>query len=69
MMVSASRTYIYFKRGWSFIAMPLNAVNFLLISYRLFVEKVNFLHNVFPSLLIYVSIVVPVCTGRFLGAG
>ncbi|HID09276.1 TPA: hypothetical protein EYP13_03535 [Candidatus Micrarchaeota archaeon] len=53
------RLYTYFKRGWQFIAVPVAAVNFVLITYRLLVEKVSFLHRIFPSLTVYALVVVP----------
>jgi len=53
------RLYAYFKRGWQFVAVPVAAVNFLLITYRLLIERIPFLHAVFPSLTVYAVVVVP----------
>lgn len=60
-----SRVYAYFKRGWGLVAAPIGAFNFLLISYRLLVEKVSFLHGIFPSLTVYAAVMVPL---GFVGA-
>jgi len=55
-----SRIYVYFKRGWSLIAVPIAALNFLLISYRLLIERIPALHAVFPTLTAYVLVAVPI---------
>jgi len=54
-----STLYVYFKRGWSLWAPAISAFNFLLISYRLLVQQVPFLYNIFPSLTIYSLVAIP----------
>ena len=53
------RLYAYFKRGWQFVAVPIAIANFLLITYRLLVEQIPFLHGLFPSLTVYALVVIP----------
>ena len=53
------RLYVYFRRGWQFVAVPIAVVKFLLITYRLLVEQVPFLHRFFPSLTVYALVVIP----------
>jgi len=52
--------YAYFKRGWQFVAIPIAVLNFILISYRFLVERVPVLHTLFPSLTVYIAVIVPI---------
>ncbi len=51
---------VYFRRGWGLVVVPVSVLNFLLISYRLLVEKVPALHTIFPTFTLYALFTVPI---------
>jgi hypothetical protein len=57
----AFRSWFYFRQGWStYFAFIFAAINTLIVTYYLAIEKYPLLHTVFPSFLIYVLVVVSI---------
>ena len=61
------RWIVYFRRGHSsWFAMALGFLNFIVIQYRLLIENVPFLKNIFVRLwvfaLLFIAVYVPVAT-------
>ena len=55
------RAWFYFRQGWStYFAFIFAAINTLIVTYYLAIEKYPLLHTVFPSFLIYVLVVVSI---------
>lgn len=60
------RLWIYFRRGHgNYLAFLLSFVNFIVIQYRLLIQKIPQLQSLFPSLLVFMAvffaIYIPVC--------
>ena len=57
----AFRAWYYFRNGWAtYFAFIFAAINTLIVTYYLAIEKYPLLHTVFPSFLIYVLVVVSI---------
>ena len=61
------RWIVYFRRGHSsWFAMLLSFLNFIVIQYRLLIEQIPFLRNMFSSLtvftLLFIAVYVPTAT-------
>lgn len=55
------RSWFYLRVGWStYFALIFTAINTLTVTYYLAIEKVPTLHEVFPSFLIYVGVMVSI---------
>lgn len=51
------RIWIYFRRGHgTYLAFILSFVNFIVIQYRLLIQKIPVLHNMLPSLLSFMTV-------------
>ena len=51
------RYWVYFQRGHrSYLAFLISFANFVVIQYRLFVQYVSFLSQIFPHLLHFIAI-------------
>ncbi len=55
------RIYFYFREGYRvFISFPVAVFNFIVIQYTLLIERISFLKILFPRLLYFILIVVPI---------
>jgi len=60
------RIWIYFRRGHgTYLAFILSFINFIVIQYRLLIQKIPFLQSMFPSLLVFMTVFlatyIPLC--------
>lgn len=60
------RLWIYFRRGHgTYLAFILSFINFIVIQYRLLIQKIPMLQSMFPSLLVFMAVFfavyIPIC--------
>ena len=64
------RTWYYFRTGWSvYFAFIFAAINTLVVTYFLAIENYPMLKEVFPTFIVYVTIVVTIGIPILVGVG